>query len=240
MTPSEFVSMDILEKLESLHREHKYNEELEVLRSLPILTKELKGRKGIVMVFIAVAADEKQRDLKLKLLDDALAFCKEYLSEDEENCLAHQLYLSCLSEKGRFEGSRHMAGYLKEIQHHTEIAMALDPNNPLNWHIVGSTAFELSALTWIQKQFVKTVYGISIANETIEKALESFLKADKLFKEPDLSNKFMMAKCLLTMEKVDMAKQLLEQVLQLDTKSQFDIRYKSEARELIKTVIANM
>lgn len=237
---SEIVLVEIMEKLNSLHREHKFNEELELLRSLPNLTKELKGQKGIVMVFVAVAADEQSKDFKMKLLDEALAYAKEYLSEDDENCLAHQLYLSALSEKGRFEGPRHMAGYLKEIQHHTNKAMSLNPNDPLNWHIVGSTAFELSALTWIQKQFIKTVYGISIANETIEKALESFLKADELFTEPDLSNKFMLAKCYISMEKIDEAKKLLEQVVKMEPKTQFDIKYKKEGRELLKTVISIM
>lgn len=233
---SKSISNNIMKQLDTLHREMKYSEEIELLRKLDNLPKELKGRMAMALLFLAVSTDDNDRQLKLKLFDEALIYIKNLIKDHDDLCLGHQLFVSVLSEKGRFEGKQHLAGNLKEMQKQKNIAMVLEPNNPLNWHISGAMTYELSQLSWIEKSFLSAAFGVSVNGEKVEDALENFIKADELYAVPNLTNKFMIAKCYIKLQKFEEAKKLLKQIAEMNMQSPFDVKHKAESSEILKSL----
>lgn len=222
----------IIEQIENLHRQLKFNEELELLNSLSNLTPELKARKVEVMCSVALAADPYPRDLKIKLFEETLDFAQQLINENHDVLIhvrAHQMYIYALAQKGLLEGRIVAASYFKEMLEHMNIAMSLNPNDPDNHHIIGCTAYELASLNWVERSILRTVFGISTEGETYDKAIQCLLKAEQLYIESNLSNKYRLAMCYEAQKRKSEARKLLDQVIGMEPVTQLDIISKKEA-----------
>ncbi len=120
----------------------------------------------------------------------------------------------------------------KEIRKEAELAIKLDPENDIAYHVLGRWHRKISNLSWIEKGFADMFLGGVPKDASNEAAVENFKKAIEL--NPDYINHHLeLGITYETMDKTELARQEFEKCLSLPVSSAKDKEHKEKARELL-------
>ena len=120
----------------------------------------------------------------------------------------------------------------KEIRKEAELAIKLDPNNDLAYHVLGRWHRKISNLSWIEKGFADMFLGGVPKDASNQAAVENFKKAIEL--KPDYINHHLeLGITYEMMDQTDLARKEFEKCLSLPVSSAKDKEHKEKARELL-------
>ncbi len=120
----------------------------------------------------------------------------------------------------------------KEIRKEAELAIKLNPENDLAYHVLGRWHRKISNLSWIEKGFADMFLGGVPKDASNEAAVENFKKAIEI--NPDYINHHLeLGITYEMMDKDDLARQQFEACLALPISSAKDKEHKKKAQELL-------
>lgn len=121
---------------------------------------------------------------------------------------------------------------VKDIKIYAEKCVQLDPQGFKGYHILGRWHYEISNLSAVEKWLVKIAYG-SLPEASLQEAIANYEKSRQL--NPGLLINYMeLAKCFHRNDENKKANEMLQQVIQLPSKTIDDPMVKEEARKLMK------
>jgi len=144
----------------------------------------------------------------------------------------HQYYAILIGRIGEVEGTKQKITNSYAVREHTEKAIALDPQNDSNYHVMGRWNFALADLSWAERQIASLIYATP-PKASFEDAEKFFQKAHDL-KPGEIRHLLWLAKTQINLKKKDLAKKNLQQALAIQAQSDSDKAMQKEATELLK------
>jgi hypothetical protein len=155
--------------------------------------------------------NNKKREKDLCL--EALAYSEKACKLDHNNKECHKWYCAAAGKLTSFVSDKEKIKYGFAFKEHSDIALKLDPNDFLMHFMFGRWSFEVSSLSWIERQIAKALYG-KIPTSSFDEALKAFLRSNEL-KPKWKDNYLWIAKVLIAMKKKTEAKQWIDNGLAL-------------------------
>jgi tetratricopeptide (TPR) repeat protein len=146
----------------------------------------------------------------------------------------HQYYSILIGRIGEIEGTKQKITNSYAVREHTEKAIALDPKNDSNYHVMGRWHFALADLSWAERQIASLIYATP-PKASFEEAEQFFRKAHEL-KPNDIRHLLWLGKTQIALRKKDAARKSLQQAMSIPAQSDAEKAMQKEAAELIKKV----
>jgi len=146
----------------------------------------------------------------------------------------HQYYAILIGRIGEIEGTKQKITNSYAVREHTEKAIALDPQNDANYHVMGRWHFALADLSWAERQIASLIYATP-PKASFAEAEQFFTKAHEL-NPKDIRHLLWLSKTQIELKKKEAAKKNLQQALALPAESDSDKAMQKESVELLKKV----
>lgn len=222
-----------LEKADQLFDENKFQEAVDLLKTLDAENSEVLWRHGRAL--FKVSGTESNSSKKSELIREAYKFIADSLAKNEENFAVHKWFAILLDAKSNLDGIKERVTQLENVKKHMQRAIELNPSDATSRYILGEFAFGLADLPWYQRKVVSTIFATPPTG-TYEEALENFLKAEELEANFYSMNKLMIGKCFYQLKDNEKAKEYLTQAVNITVQNEDDRKCKEEAESLLKKV----
>ncbi|MCK9243876.1 MAG: hypothetical protein M0R34_03975 [Candidatus Marinimicrobia bacterium] len=226
----------LLAEADKLHEARDYEGTMAKLRE----AEKIDNKNPEVLWKIARAyfdfADQQpdNKEVQQANLYPGFDYAKKCIELAPEVAGGHQYYAILIGQIGELEGTKQKITNSYAVREHTEKAIALDPRNDANFHVMGRWHFELANLSWAERQIASLIYAAP-PKATFEEAEQFFQKAHEI--EPqEIRHLLWLAKTQVAMKKKDAAKKNLQQALAITAVSDSDKAMQKEAAELLKKV----
>jgi tetratricopeptide (TPR) repeat protein len=121
----------------------------------------------------------------------------------------------------------------KKIRSEVGIALNIDPQDDIAWHVLGRWHRRVSSLSWIEKKFAKIFFGGVPGEASMEKAIECFKKAIQL-NNAHINHHLELAMTYDHLRQKDLASAEYSKVIELPVKKWDDHDHKAEAEERLR------
>ncbi|HPC36001.1 MAG TPA: hypothetical protein P5268_09675 [Candidatus Marinimicrobia bacterium] len=159
-------------------------------------------------------------------------YAKKCVEMAPELAGGHQYYAILIGQIGELEGTKQKITNSYAVREHTEKAIALDPKEDSNYHVMGRWHYELADLSWAERQVASLIYATP-PKATFEEAEQFFQKAHEL-KPQEIRHLLWLGKTQLKLKKKDQAKKNLQLALGIQPQSDSDRVMQKEAADLLK------
>jgi tetratricopeptide (TPR) repeat protein len=174
----------------------------------------------------------KNKDKCKSFVHESLVHAKKAIEVDPKSFEAHKWYCASVGRIAPLVGTKERIQYGHEFKKHSDIAVAIEPNDMLMYHMYGRWCYEVAGLTWVEKKIAATFFDAP-PESTYDDALEALMKADKL-KHNYKSNQLWIAKVLIAQKKYKEAMVWIDEAIKLETVSEDDCVCQLELQELQK------
>ncbi|XP_044762623.1 regulator of microtubule dynamics protein 2-like [Coccinella septempunctata] len=143
---------------------------------------------------------EKEKDVPTKLInvEKGIEFCQRSLDMESKQADAHKWMAILVGYKGQYQSTKEKIQCGKLFKKHLDIAIFLNPSDPVLQHMAGRFCLELASLSWVERKIAKTIFSDPI-NCSVEIALDHFLQAEKLMGQEDWKeNRLLIAQCYIS------------------------------------------
>lgn len=223
----------VLAEADRLEKAMKEKESLlkykEALRLQPVnlqaLTKssELCSRVGF---------REKDHKVRDEYYQAAAIYGKTALRYFPQSDEAHVVMAIALGRTALTKSGKEKIAQVKEIRHHAEEAIRLNPANFKAWHIIGKWNYEVCNLNMLEKAAIKVFYG-GLPSASFKASISAYEKARSL--RPDfMLNYLELAKAYKKNDQEDKALEMLRIIQGLPIHTEDDPRIRKEAADLIR------
>ncbi|KAK7076822.1 Regulator of Microtubule Dynamics, partial [Halocaridina rubra] len=164
--------------------EPQYSENAELLWRLAKATRNM------------AAIQEKLGNNKEKetLIFEAYDFAEKALSFNKDHAEIHKWYAILAGARGEFLGIRERVQSGNVFKKHIDHALELNPRDSTLHHLLGRFCYEVSQLSWLERQAAATLFG-EVPSSSFEEALDHFQAAEKLRPKGWKENRLFIAKC---------------------------------------------
>ncbi len=130
--------------------------------------------------FVDIGEDFEDEDKRAEYYKSSEQYARQSVKLNPEGSYGH-LYLSiALGRVALDAGAKQRIKMSKEIKKEADLAVKLDPENDLAYHVLGRWNRKISNLSWIEKGFADIFLGGVPKNASNEEAIINFNKAIKL------------------------------------------------------------
>lgn len=147
-----------------------------------------------------VAAISEDPKKKKNLFYKAVDYAKRSLNADERNAEAHKWLAISLGSLGDYLGVSEKIKNGVLFKEHLDIAISINPTDPILHHLLGRFSYEVSTLSWIERKVATTLFT-KMPSGSIESALDHFKNAEKLRIKPWKENRLFLARCFIQLGK---------------------------------------
>lgn len=222
-----------LEKADQLFEDSKFQETVDLLRSLDQSNPNVLWRNARALY--KLAGLEANKDTRPDLIREAFKLVEQALVKDEQNFACHKWFAILLDAKSNLDGIKERVNQLENVKKHMMRAIELNPEDATSRYILGEFSFGLADLPWYQRKIVSAMFATPPSG-TYEEALECFLKAESLSPDFYCMNKLMIGKCYYLLKNNEKAKEYLTRAANLVVQDEDDRKCKEEAEALLKKV----
>jgi tetratricopeptide (TPR) repeat protein len=180
-----------------------------------------------------IGARDKSNTIRDKKYSNALAFSTMLLKNYPNSDLAHESMAIVLGRLALTKSGKEKVDYVKEIKHHAEQAVKLNPNNFKAWHVLGRWHYEVSNLNFIETTAIRLLYG-GMPDASYHLAVKAFEKAAEINAKFCL-NFLELAKSYHKLDQNKKAISILKQLINLPNTNEDDPEIKSKALGYIKS-----
>jgi len=139
------------------------------------------------------SADDKMKKDKLF---QAVEYGRKAIIADDGNAEAHKWLAIALGSAGEYLGVSEKIRNGFVFKEHIDIAIRINPSDPLLHYLLGRFCYEVSLLSWIERKVATTLFTV-IPSGSIEEALEHFKTAEQLRTTPWKENRVFLARCYI-------------------------------------------
>lgn len=224
----------ILDQAEKLHEAKDYQGTMSKLRE----AEKIEPSNPEVLWKIARAyfdfADQQPDNLDVQKTNiyPGFEYAKKCVELAPNVAGGHQYYSILIGRIGEVEGTKQKITNSYAVREHTEKAIALDPKNDSNYHVMGRWHYALSELSWAERQIASIIYD-KPPKASFEEAEQFFQKAHEL-KPKEIRHLLWLGKTQLALKKKDAAKKSFQQALAIPAQSDSDKAMQKEVAELMK------
>ncbi|XP_075452592.1 regulator of microtubule dynamics protein 2 [Ascaphus truei] len=143
---------------------------------------------------------------KKNYADNGKSVAGKAIQLDHSSGRSHQWFAIMCGYMSEFESVQNKIknGYL--FKEHLDKAIELNPQDPLQYYLLGRWCYAVSQLSWIERKVAATLFG-NPPTATIQEALQNFLKAEEMRPGYSKYNYVFLAKCYKDLgQKVDALK----------------------------------
>ncbi|XP_019790858.2 regulator of microtubule dynamics protein 3 [Tursiops truncatus] len=153
------------------------------------------------------------------------------LERGNENAECHQWYAVLCGQLAEHEGIQRRIQSGFSFKEHVDKAIALKPENPMAYFLLGRWCYQVSHLSWLEKK-TATALCESPLGATVEDALQSFLKAEELQPGFSKAGRIYISKCYRELGKNPEAKRWMKLALELPNVTKEDSAFQKDLEEL--------
>lgn len=155
--------------------------------------------------------------------------CKQLYPESAE---CHYVYAVATGRLANVSGSRERVELSEPLKEHTEKALELDPEHAGAWHLLGRWHYEITNLSWVERQAANLLFGGVPEGASLEEAIASLERALEI--DPDnILFHLDLAKALKDRGDTQQAVQVLQEGAALEPRREDDPQYLQEIDELL-------
>ncbi len=234
LTPQSAKVKSMLEQADKLHDARDYQGTMTKLRE----AEKIEPNNPEVLWRLARAyfdiADQQPgvSEVQKANLYPGFEYAKKCVELAPEVAGGHQYYAILIGQIGELEGTKQKITNSYAVREHTEKAIALDPKEDSNYHVMGRWHFELADLSWAERQVASLIYATP-PKASFEEAEQYFQKAHQL-KPKEIRHLLWLGKTQLKLKKKDQAKKNLQLALEIPAQSDSDKVMQKEAADLLK------
>ncbi|KAG5676227.1 hypothetical protein PVAND_006076 [Polypedilum vanderplanki] len=213
--------------------EYRLQETLDLLKTLDQTNVQVLYR--LVRCCYQMSKRETKRNVKTELIKNAFQYAQDALKIDNECSEVHAWYAVALDTISEFNGIKERIMKLKDVKYHMMKAIELNPKEPIPFYIYGLFHFGLAELAWYEKLILESIICDPPVG-SYEKALESFLQAEK--NQPNFYsvNKLMIAKCFIALKNYEKAEVYLKLAVDIQIKNDDDAECHEESKKLLNKI----
>jgi tetratricopeptide (TPR) repeat protein len=167
----------LIQKGDALDRQWDTNQALQIyLQAAQTSSKDgeilyrIAREYGLSMDDVAAAAAKRERGEK------ALDYAKQAVAADPKNANAQLALAISYGRLAPFLDNKTKMSYGGLVKTHADLALSLNPNDDLTYHVLGAWNYEFSNLNPILRAIASALYG-SLPNASNEEAVQDFQKA---------------------------------------------------------------
>jgi len=150
------------------------------------------------------------------------------VAADDQSAKAHSYYAITIGQAAQVEGIDASIKASYEVKNHTLKAIALDPSDPTNYHIMGRWHHTLAGLSWAKRALASMIYSAP-PEASFEESADFFRKAMAL--QPEAVRHYLwLARALMALGRSDEARQILEKGVTLPPRDAYERRELEEAK----------
>ncbi|XP_054162941.1 regulator of microtubule dynamics protein 2-like [Oppia nitens] len=190
---------------------------------------EVLWRLNKVSLLLSISSDIETNQQR-QLAFEALEYGKRSVKADPKSLDSHKWYCIALGRATKLVGVKDKIRYGHEFKQHLDLAYKLDPNDHMLHFMAGRFAYELAALSWIERNIARALYG-PIPEATYQEALQKFFDSDK--SKPNWKDNYLwIAKTYRRLRKKTTARQWVNKGLNLPTNNIMDELAHKELQQL--------
>jgi hypothetical protein len=181
-------------------------------------------------------ADQDAENLELQKANiyPGFKYAERCVAADSMIAGGHQYYAILIGRIGEVEGTKQKIENSYLVKEHTLKAIALDPENASNYHVMGRWHYALADLSWFERKIAGLIYA-KPPQASFDEAVKYFTKAHEL--EPDdIRHLLWLGKSYLALNNKTAAKDALQQALALPATTDSERNQQTEATELMKKI----
>ncbi len=123
-----------------------------------------------------IACRESNKDVIIKLLDEAKTYVYQILKIDINNYEAYYLMAGISGKYTEVEDEKKkIVSYVKDIKTFADKAIQINPSYGKAWHVLGKWHYEVSNLSGLKKTAIKLFYG-GMPDASLEEAIKCYEK----------------------------------------------------------------
>jgi len=173
-------------------------------------------------------ADDK---IKKDKFFQAVEYGRKAIQADDGNAEAHKWFAIALGSAGEYLGVSEKIRNGFVFKEHIDIAIRINPSDPLLHYLLGRFCYEVSLLSWIERKVATTLFTV-IPSGSIEEALEHFKTAEKLRTTPWKENRVFLARCYIQQGNYKEAIQWIEEAIPIPVINLDDQTFQKELLSL--------
>jgi tetratricopeptide (TPR) repeat protein len=179
-----------------------------------------------------IGARQQEPDKKIQYYKEAYRFAETAFKLDSNKAQAHYMMAVVYGKLTEVEKKNEaLVNYTKQIKHHADKAVQLDPAFARAYHVLGKWHLEMVSLSGVKKAALKMVYG-GVGEATIDKAISNMEQCRTM--EPYYCPNFYdLARAYQFNKQYEKAIQVLEQLKKLPTRRQEDAEVKEKGAVLL-------
>jgi tetratricopeptide (TPR) repeat protein len=121
----------------------------------------------------------RKMDEAEKYINKALKFSEIFKNKYPDSAAVYTYMGMSYGNLALFKGGNEKVKLAKKIEENVKKAMKMDPNNHVNYTILGIYNRELASLSWLERAFANTFFG-SVPEGSYEQAIKYFKQALKI------------------------------------------------------------
>jgi len=224
----------LLDQAEKLHEDKNYSATMEKLREAEKLDKDNPEILWKIARAYFDFADQQPDNIEVQKanLYPGFDYAKKCVESAPNVAGGHQYYAILIGRIGEIEGTKQKITNSYAVREHTEKAIALDPKNDSNYHVMGRWHFALADLSWAERQIASLIYA--------KPPQASFVEAEKFFqkaheiKPAEIRHLLWLGKTQMKLGKKDAARTTLQKALNLPAKSDSEKAMHKETNDILK------
>jgi len=193
---------------------------------------DLTWRMGRAAFKVAAAAEvSNNKDRARKFLDEAEEWMRKSVSLDDKCSEAHFWLATVGGKICDHLGTKERINKAKEIQHHLEEAIKINPNEYITYYTYGRWCSEVAGLSWMERKIASVVFGTP-PEATFQDALDKFIKVNEL-KPQWKANLIWMAKCAVKVKDYKAAIKYADEAAAAESTDEEDILFEPDLKEML-------
>lgn len=166
------------------------------------------------------------------LVAAAIEHAREAVKVAPDSAAGHLELAVALGRQALKEGPKTQLSLAREIKSEVDRALAIDSGLGRGWHVLALWNRRLASLNLVERAVAKTILGGVPRGATMENAVADLRRAVEL--EPAYVNhRLELGRTYLQLKRREEAARELERAVSLPPSGPLDLRYQSEARELL-------
>lgn len=173
----------------------------------------------------------KIQQLRANMITEAHELITKTIELNPNSAEIHKWKAIILDMKTSLEGTIKHVQAAPLVKYHLQKSLEINPKDPTVLYMLGYWCYEMSKLTWFQRQIAKILFDYP-PESSCEEAYQYFLRAEQVKPRFFIGNMYMLGLCSYSLGKYYMARYYLKMAADLPVKSDVECMHSENAKKI--------